>query len=231
VDERKEDLLRKPTRRSERGVDGDLEVARRYIEQLEKQSAEEAVPRLAEILEDESWYLRERAGSALAGFGIEAAPAVERLLAGGLWYTRAAALRVLGRIAAPPSLLRVIAFLREGNQTIAEEAARAVLMFCRADRALAAAKLLHAAGPGAREAALALMQRCEPDDAARLRRLIGSSSLMGAEGPLSAQEQERLVRDVSDRAWGLDWQTMEPSRPLPEPEQDLALFLRGEAGA
>lgn len=231
MDERTDDPLRKPIRRGDRVVDGDLEVARRYIEQLEQQSAEEAVPRLSEILVDESWYLRERAGAALAAYGIEAAATVEHLLDGGLWYTKAAALRVLGKIAAPRSLLRVVAFLHETNQTIAEEAARAVLMFCGRDRALAAAKLLHVMGFAEREAALVLLRRLAPDDAARLQRLIGAPALMGAEGVLSAEEEERLVRDVSDRGWGLDWRMLSPSEPLPEPERDLVQYLRGGEGA
>ena len=232
VDERTDDPLRSPMRRGDRGVEeGDLEVARRYIEQLEQESAEEAVPRLTEILEVESWYLRERAGTALAGFGLEAAPAVERLLSGGLWYTRAAALRVLGQIAAPHSLRKVIAFLQEGNQTIAEEAARAVLMFCRADRALAAAKLIQTMGFDERDAALALLRRCDPDEAARLERLISASALMGAQGALTEQEQERLVRELSDRAWKLDWNSLDSAQPLPESERDIMQFLRGATEA
>ncbi|MBD3235701.1 MAG: hypothetical protein GF330_03260 [Candidatus Eisenbacteria bacterium] len=228
MDERTDDPLRSPMRRGDRGMEeGDLEVARRHIERLEQASAEEAVPRLTEVLEVESWYLRERAGTALARFGLEAAPAVERLLHGGLWYTRAAALRVLGRIAAPRSLRKVMGFLRDANQTIAEEAARAVLMFCRRDRALAAAKLLHAMPLTEREASLALMRRLEPDDARRLERLVGASALMGAEGRLSEEEEERLALRISDREWGLDWTAIDPAQSLPQPDRDLVQHLRG----
>ena len=209
-----------------RGGGGDLEVARRYIDQVGERPAEEAIPRLIDILKDESWHLRDRAGDALAGFGVDAAAAVESVLDGGLWYTRAAGLRVLGEIAAPRSLPVVVAFLSDTNRTIAEAAGRALLKYCRRDRSLAAAKMLHARAVGERQQILELLRRVDPDAAARLQRLVGAATLMGAEGSLSAAEQQRLVSEVSDRAWSVSWESLAPSDPLPEPERDLVAFLR-----
>ncbi len=208
------------------GSGGDLDVARRYIEQVREWSAEEAIPRLIEILKDESWHLRDRAGDALAGFGVDAAAAVESVLDGGLWYTRAAGLRVLGEIAAPRSLPVVVAFLSDTNRTIAEAAGRALFEYCRGDRSLAAAKMLHARGVGEREEIMELLRRIDPDAAARLQRLVGAPALMGAEGRLSGAEQQRLASEVSDRAWSLSWESLMPSDPLPEPDRDLIAFLR-----
>jgi len=226
VEDKIDERLRRPTRRGERGVGADLEVARRYIEQLQTHPAADAVPRLVEILEYESWYLRERAGAALLSFGAAAAPAVERLLSGGLWYTRAAALRVLGGIGAPSSLVRIVEFLGDGNQTIAEEAARAVLQFCLRDRALATAKILHALPHGRREKSRSLLRRVDADESAKLERLMDAPAFMGAEGALTAAECGRLAAEVSDRMWGVAWSRLLPSEPLPEPERDLVRHLR-----
>ena len=219
------DRFYRPVRRVGGGTR--LEEVRQYIDQLRTQPAAEAVPRLVEILGDESWYLRERAGEVLAGFGAQAAPATEALLHSGLWYSRAAALRVLGAIAAPPTLLSVLGFLEDTNKSIAEEAARAVVGFCRGGRAVAVAKILHGRGVHARESALELVRRIDPDSAARLQRLIQAGLIMGPEGSLTAGEEARLALEVADEAWGVLWDRLDPGEPLPEWDHDLVRALRG----
>jgi HEAT repeat protein len=204
-----------------------LEEVRQYIDQLRGQTAMEAIPRLIEILGDESWYLRERASEALAGFGSPAAVAAEGLLRSGLWYSRAAALRVLGAIAAPATLVAVIEFLGDANKSIAEEAARAVIGFCRAGRAVAAAKILHGRGARARDAALGLVRRIDPDGAARLQRLIQTQRLMGPEGSLTPDEEARLALEVADEAWGVHWERLGAGEALPDWDHDLVHALRG----
>lgn len=203
-----------------------MDQSRQYIDQLRAASAEEAIPRLVDMLGDESWYLRERAGEALAAYGLAAEPALLELVKGGLWYTRAAALRVLGKIAAPSALPVVIASLEDANRAIAEEAARSILNYCRRGKAVAAAKLLHGRGVTFRERALALMRRLDPDAVLRLKRLI-EAPLMGPEGSLTAEEEERIGREVRDEAWSVDWQALTRSDPLPEWKDHLMRFLRG----
>jgi HEAT repeat protein len=204
---------------------------RQYIDQLREQPAVEAIPRLVEVLADESWFLRERASEALAAFGTQAAPAAEGLLHSGLWYSRAAALRVLGTVAAPATLLSVLAFLGDPNKSIAEEAARALVGFCRAGRAVAVAKVLHGRGIHAREGALAVVRRIDPEAAARLLRLIQASRLMGPEGSLTADEEARLALEVTDEAWGIHWDRLIAGEPLPEWDRDLVRALRGTGPA
>ena len=203
-----------------------MDESRQYIDRLRAASAEEAIPRLVEMLGDESWYLRERAGEALAGYGLAAEPALRELLKAGLWYTRAAALRVLGRIAAPSALPLVIASLEDHNRAIAEEAARSIMLYCRQGKAVAAAKLLHGRGVTFRERALALMQRLDPDAAQRLKRLI-QAPIMGPEGSLTPDEEEKIGRDVRDESWSVDWERLTRSDPLPEWKDHLMRFLRG----
>jgi HEAT repeat protein len=207
-----------------------LEEARRYIDRMRSKPPEEAIPKLLELLRDESWYLRERAGTALAGFGPEAAPAVEDLTAEGLWYARAAALQVLGKIAAPRSLCRLFDFLEDPNRTTAEEACRALLGFCCRDRALVVAKILHGRGQALRDKVLATLGRLDADGEARLRRLIESDVFMGPEGSLEAGDEQRLAEAVSDERWGVSWAALgDPTSSLPEPPENLVRYLRGSA--
>lgn len=225
MNERGERFYR-PVRRAGSGGSR-LEEVRQYVDQLRAQPAGEAIPRLIEILGDESWFLRERASEALAGFGSAAAPAAEALLHSGLWYSRAAALRVLGTVASPATLLTVLEFLGDANKSIAEEAARAVIGFCRGGRAVATAKILHGRGVNARDGALALVRRVEPDAAARLQRLILAGPLMGPEGSLTPDEEVRLALEVADEAWGIQWERLGAGEPLPDWDHDLVRALRG----
>ncbi len=211
-------------------VGGQMEEARHYIDRMRRQPAEEAVPQLVELLQDESWYLRERAGDALAAFGAESAPAVEELMRSGLWYTRAAALRVLGKIAAPRSLCLLIDAIGDTNRTIADAAARALIDYCRNDRALAVAKILHGRGVTAREAFLSRLVRVDPGSETRLRRLIEAGEFMGPEGSLARAEERRLADAVSDQSWGLAWERLDATEPLPEPPEDLVRYLKGSVG-
>ena len=222
---------RDPPRRSDwqsRGaVGGQMEEARVYIDRMRGRPSGEAIPKLIELMQDESWYLRERAGDALASFGEEAAPAVEELLRGGLWYTRAAALRVLGKIAAPRSLCLLLDMVTNSNRTIAEYSARALIGYCRSDRSLAVAKVLHGRGTTFRAEFLARLLRIDPGSEARLRRLIDASAFMGPEGALDAADERRLAESVSDRSWGIDWGRLDATEPLPEPPENLVRYLRG----
>lgn len=206
---------------------GHLEDARLYIDQLRSREPQEAIPKLIEVLGDESWYLRERAGEVLVAFGAAAAPALEDLLREGLWYSRAAALRALGRIAAPLSLPAVMAHLTDANRAIAQEGASALLGFCRRERACAVAKLLHARGPRLRAHVLGLLRQIDADAAARLLRLIEASALMGPEGSLTAEEEGRVAAEIADAEWGIRWEDLESGRALPEWPHDLMRRLRG----
>ncbi|MFH1144677.1 MAG: HEAT repeat domain-containing protein [Candidatus Eisenbacteria bacterium] len=215
----------RPARRS-MPAGSKMDESRHYIDQLRAAPPEEAIPRLIEMLADESWYLRERAGEALASYGLHGAPGLEKLLKSGLWYTRAAALRVLGRIAAPSALPSIVGFLDDPNRAIAEEAARSLLGYCRQGKAVAAAKLLHGRGVTFRERGLALAQKIDPESAARVRRLI-QAPLMGPEGSLSVEEEQRIAREITDDSWSVAWERLTRSDPLPEWKDNLIRYLRG----
>src|SRR3954468_8485423 len=77
---------------SPRGLAG----KREYVQDLEKNGGDDAMLQLVECLNDESGYLRDLAGAALARLGAPVAPLVP-LLSSGLWYARVSALRTLAR--------------------------------------------------------------------------------------------------------------------------------------
>ncbi len=56
-----------PAWRTRNSEGGQVNDAINYIERLIDRPAEEAVPKLLEVLRDESWFLRDRAGKALVG--------------------------------------------------------------------------------------------------------------------------------------------------------------------
>ena len=217
----------RPTWRSRNGDGGQLDDATTYIERLKERPVEEAVPKLIEVMRAESWFLRDRAGKALVGYGDEAVGAIELLIKDGLWYTRAAAIRALGRIGSPRSLVKVFAYLTDNNRTVVDETAKALLDYCNHDRSLAIAKVLHGRGLLFRDEIIATLLRLDRDGGERLRRLISEKSLMGPEGSLKPEEEERLLLTVSDKTWHIRWEILSASEPLHEPESNLIQFLRG----
>jgi HEAT repeat protein len=146
-----------------------LEGKRLFIEELRRQKTTKSVSLLLEILCDESWFLRELAIGALVESGGLAIEPLRRVLKSGLWYTRAAAARALGRSGDGPSASDILVLLDEPNRTVREAAVDAV-------QALAAN-----AGTEALSAALA--------DSARERRM-NRLSLIGHVAPDLASRLE-----------------------------------------
>ena len=91
---------------------------RALLETLARQPNERSIKILMEILQGDSWYLRDIAGKVLARIGDKAVPALEGLLHSGLWYSRAEAARSLGRIGHVESLPRLVRLLSDSNQTV-----------------------------------------------------------------------------------------------------------------
>ncbi len=214
------------TWRGEGGAVSGLERAKQYIESLKMEDPQEAIPQLVEFLKNESWYLREQAAGALASFGNQAAGPVGALLQSGLWFTRAAALELLGRIGASEYLPCISGFLTDANRTIAESAAKALLHFSAGGKALAVAKILHARGSRFREHALDLLQRVDREAGTKLARLISASEFMGPEGTLSPEDEERLAKEIEDEEFGVSWASLSLSEPLPQPEKHIMQYLK-----
>lgn len=85
------------------------------------------VDALLDVLHHESWYTREKAAEALIGLGEPVAEKVVPLLDEGYWYTRAMALRVLGKVGRAEHFSLLLQHLSERNQAVRKETALAVV--------------------------------------------------------------------------------------------------------
>ncbi len=103
-----------------------LEGKRALIADLRSRKSDKAMDILIDLLEDESWYLRELAVEALSDAPETAVPRLQYLVDTGLWYTRSAAARTLGRMLHAPSLPRLVDLLLEANSTVRESALASV---------------------------------------------------------------------------------------------------------
>lgn len=120
---------------------GDLHEKRALIESIAHQPSDRAVQILSEILEGESWYLRDMAGKAMARMGGVAAPRLTQLSRSGLWYTRAAAARALGRMGHAESLPLLVTLLADPNLTVQGAALASIADLVRAGRVRETARL------------------------------------------------------------------------------------------
>jgi len=145
-----------------------FEGRKALIAELRREKSARSVSLLMEILKDESWSLRELAVNALSELPDLAAPRLMSLLESGLWYTRAAAARALGLMGHGPALPRVLAMLDDSNQTISQDAARALLDMARTGHSIAVARGIVARGPDA-EGGLLALDRVDPDAGRRVR--------------------------------------------------------------
>ena len=101
------------------------------IEDLKKRKSQRSVSLLVEMLQDESWYLREQAVQALSDAGDDAKEPVLQVLEDGLWYARAAAAKVLGRIGGSEAVGRLTDCLLDSNMTVQGAAAAALVDIAR----------------------------------------------------------------------------------------------------
>lgn len=120
---------------------GDLREKRALIESISHQPSERALQILTEILEGESWYLRDMAARAMTRMGPIARPRLRQLSASGLWYTRAAAARALGRSGDVESLPLLTALLADTNLTVQGSALASIADLVRAGAARQTAKI------------------------------------------------------------------------------------------
>lgn len=97
------------------------------IEDLKKRKSQRSTWLLVEMLQDESWYLREQAVRALEEAGTEAAEPVLKLLREGLWYSRAASAKALGRMGNADAVDPLIDCLMDSNKTVQGAAAAALV--------------------------------------------------------------------------------------------------------
>ena len=130
---------------------GDLREKRTLIESISHQPSDRALQILSEILEGESWYLRDMAAKAMVRMGPMSRPRLRQLAASGLWYTRAAAGRALGRSGDLESLPLLVALLADTNLTVQGSALASIADLVRSGAARQTAKAFWNEGARAEE--------------------------------------------------------------------------------
>ena len=124
-----------------------LEGKKALIADLRRRKTDKAIDILLDVLQDDSWYLRELAVDALGEAGTAAVPRLTELLDSGLWYTRAAAARTLGKIGHVPTVPMLVKLLGDPNQTVQGASLASLADFVRKGRALDVARGFWAEGP------------------------------------------------------------------------------------
>jgi hypothetical protein len=103
--------------------DGKLQL----LVELKGAPSERAVPLLLELLCDQSWHVREGAVEALVGRGRQVIEPVVALLSEGLWYTRACAAEILGKLGETAGIDPLAARLNDENPSVRKAVAHALV--------------------------------------------------------------------------------------------------------
>ena len=113
-----------------------------WITQIAQNPTEESVEVLLDVLQQESWFLRDQAARVLATMGEPVFEPLLQYLGSGLWYTRASAVSALGRMGSPRAAAPLVGMLNDPNRTVRDAVWDALVSLCRnelASRELAAA--------------------------------------------------------------------------------------------
>jgi len=113
-----------------------------WITQLAQNPTDESIEVLLDVLQQESWFLRDQAARVLASMGEPVLKPLIEYLGSGLWYTRASAVLALGRMGNPRAAAPLVEMLKDPNRTVRDAVWDALLLLCRnelATRELAAA--------------------------------------------------------------------------------------------
>ena len=192
---------------------------REYVRGLEQRSDAEALSLLVECLCDESSYLRDLAETALLRLGERGAPVLVPLLEQGLWFTRASAARVLGRIAHRPGVPGLLRLTEDANETVVDAARDALAAIGRARGAVSLARGLHALPPEVRRRRLEEIQKRDRHVGKRVERFLEHDELMSVVDD-TLSDDSPMVRATEE---GVVWEVLTgpaPGVPLPRTEPD-----------
>jgi HEAT repeat protein len=195
-----------------------LAAKRETVRELELSADERSIAELAECLRDESWYLRDLAEAALVRLGHRASRALLPLLDQGLWFTRASAARIFGKIGDGDAVPALFELTHDGNHTVAAAAVDALLAIGQQRGAIRLAHALHRMAPDARAARLDELQARDPGLGERLRRFLRSDDLMSVEDASVLSDDSAAVRANEE---GVEWEVL-TGPPPPKPRGDGA---------
>jgi len=191
-----------------------LSAKREYVRGLEQRRDAEAISLLVECLCDESWYLRQLAEEAFLHLGDEGAPVLLPLLEQGLWFTRASAAGVLGKLGYPPAVPGLLRLSEDKNRSVAEAAREALLAVGRSSGAVRIAHVLHRMAPDVRRRRLDEIAARDAALAERIQRLMTNDELMEVEDADLLTDDHPVVRASED---GFEWEVLTSPSPPKEP--------------
>jgi len=182
---------------SPRGLAG----KREYVLELEQKGGDVALLQLVECLNDESGYLRDLAGAALARLGAPVAPLVP-LLASGLWYARVSALRTLARLGDASCAAAVCPLLADSNRSVRDDAVATLTALARSSDDVRVARALYATPDALRAQAVKDIAAKAPETGQRIARLLADRDVMLA----AEDELLPVTRPVSED--GVAWDVL-----------------------
>jgi HEAT repeat protein len=188
-----------------------LAAKREYVHGLAQRRDAEAISLLLECLCDESSYLRQLAGQAFLHLGDEGAAVLLPLLEQGLWFTRASAAGILGKLGYPPAVPGLLRLAEDKNRTVAEAAREALLDVGRSSGAVRIAHVLHRMPPDVRHRRLDEIAVRDATLAERIQRLMTNAEIMAVEDGDALTDDHPVVRASED---GFEWEVLtSPSLP------------------
>jgi hypothetical protein len=199
-----------------------LTAKREYVRALEQRSDPEAISLLVECLCDESWYLRDLTERAFLRLGHEGAPVLLPLLDQGLWFTRASAADILGRLGYAPAVPGLLRLTEDDNRTVAESARAALIAIGRSSGGARIAHVLHRLPPDVRGRRLREIAARDAMLAERVQRLMANDEIMAVEDADVLSDDHPIVRASED---GFEWEVLTSPPPaavtapdVPDPE-------------
>jgi len=178
---------------------------RDYVRSLEQRRDPEALSLLVECLCDESWYLRELAEGALQRWGEVAAEALLPIMETGLWYSRASAARVLGRLCHGPAVAGMLRLCGDDNRTVAIAAYESLADLAHRGGSVRIAWELARVTAEVRRVRIAEFTALDRPLGERLERLARNDELMQSETPERLQDDSPLVKASEE---GVEWELL-----------------------
>jgi hypothetical protein len=191
-----------------------LTAKREYVRGLEQRRDAEAISLLVECLCDESSYLRGLAEEAFFRMGEEQAHVLVPLLGQGLWYTRASAARVLGRMGFRPAVPGLLALAEDANEAVRAAACDALVALAHARGGARLAHAIHRLPPDLRRRRMADLAGRDRPLAERLDRLMSNDELMQLE-PIDTYGDDHPAVRTSEE--GVEWEILTGPPPPPRP--------------
>ncbi len=178
---------------------------RDYVRSLEQRRDEEAMSLLVECLCDESWYLRELAEHALLRLGDRAGETLLPLMEQGLWYSRASAARVLGRLGYRPAAAGLLRLLEDSVVTVTKAAEASLADLAHRGGSVRIAWELHRREPEVRPVLVARLSALDRPLGERLERMLRNDELMMSKDPDDLRDDSDLVRASEE---GVEWEIL-----------------------